>query len=238
VERINLRYQHSPYSPWGARGELPDAGLLIHCFDGHEEDDAPWLPRSVDQGGGPSTLVSASLIFAEQCRNDPRAGGYPGYHLFGHSCANGGIVFRPRVANVLCGNPGDAGGYCHRFCPPTEGGGACGYATGQDRRSWAPADVHVYLQRETLERNRGAKRNNRYNEFVLDGQQWAAQLPGIIDAFLAPNMEGTTHDAHRKFLERYSLTAEDVPSLVFTCDCASPFVAGGLVSLDPCRRGG
>ena len=37
-----------------------------------------------------------------------------------------------------------------------------------------------------------------------------------------------------RFVDAYGLRAEDVPVLVFTCDCERPFALGKLVPYDPC----
>lgn len=163
---------------WGEEGELPDAGLLIHCFDGHEAKDTPWTPTSAKlYSYTPCTKcmphvswdLSTSLIFKEQTTalsGAPNPKGHaPVDYLFGGGCG-GGLVFRPRENRVQCGNAQDCGGYCHEMCPDTEGvpdkahGPTCS-------SSWAPKDIHVYLERETRERRGGAYRNNVYNEFII-----------------------------------------------------------------------
>jgi len=62
AERIMNRYKRSPFeAPWPSDGTLPDVGLLVHCFDRHEDVERPWRPTL---GGGlhGSSDVSASFI--------------------------------------------------------------------------------------------------------------------------------------------------------------------------------
>lgn len=70
--------------------------------------------------------------------------------------------------------------------------------------AWHPQDTGVYLQREMYAIEGGARRNNPYNEFLMDGTKWDSGLPGVIDGFLAgthENRESAAH-AHRDFLSR------------------------------------
>ena len=56
---INARFWKSPFSSalWPSSGALADAGVLLHCFDGYEDNAHPWKARD-----GISD-ISASLIF-------------------------------------------------------------------------------------------------------------------------------------------------------------------------------
>lgn len=129
LERINQRYRRSPFdSPWPVDGALPDAGLLVHCFDDHEDVSHRWRPRpGTDEV---HNKLSSSLIFAAQCVSwgrDARSpdapdslpnGLTPFHNLFGGGCGFGGVIFRPGpTTSVLCGNEADCGGYCHPWCP-------------------------------------------------------------------------------------------------------------------------
>ena len=93
----------------------------------------------------------------------------PGKQLFGHACANGGVVLRPGTHHkVLCGHARDHGAYCGKFCPSTtasssvrggrellsmasgaRGGDEAGGGGARCAQAWAPEDVAVYLRRET-----------------------------------------------------------------------------------------
>ena len=131
-----------------AGGEVPDAGVLIHCFDSYEDHARPWRPS----GRGD---FSGSFIFAAQKAAASAGGGDGRLPLF-NSCGNGGLVFAPgRFSCVKCGNGGDAGGHCHRRCPPPEPLAADAIADlsypGDDCTggSWAPTDAGAYLERVT-----------------------------------------------------------------------------------------
>ena len=94
--------------------------------------------------------------------------------------------------------------------------------------SWAPSDIHLYLQHETRERRDGAYRNNVYNEFIIDGVQWNTQLPQSIDAFIVGQVGSAgakqAEEVHKRFLATYpSLTAEDVPLLELTGSARNAF---------------
>lgn len=54
VERINMRYARAPYAAWADDGLLPSAGVLVHCFDGHEVSDSAY--RVTVGGGGARRL--------------------------------------------------------------------------------------------------------------------------------------------------------------------------------------
>jgi len=224
VQRITERYLRSPYEVvWPANGTLPDAGLLVHCFDRHEDNERPWRPVI---GGGVhgSSDVSASLIFAEQCRTHNyyrrRA---PGDFLFDHGCQQGGVIFRMGVGCVSCGNAQD----CDGFCDAGE--------------SWRPSQIASKLREETLTRAGAdpyqARRNNPYNEFVVDGEAgWLDELPGVIEALLVGTKVGIVQVRDR-FAEEYGLDPQSIPTLGHTCDCEEPFVLADLVPFDPCMGG-
>jgi hypothetical protein len=58
---------------------------------------------------------------------------------------------------------------CHEMCPETDASSEVHSLTCPSTFSWAPADIHLYLKKETLARRGGATRNNVYNEFIIDG---------------------------------------------------------------------
>ena len=144
--------------PWPSDGSLPSSGVIVHCFDGVEGNtpETKWRPavalkKSPDH---PST----SLIFAEQTINqDGRQVVGIGKQLFGHACANGGVVLKPGkgVNKLLCAHEKDHGAYCGEFCPRALDlfSGRVGVPEDMQppwcAQAWAPADVHVYLRRAT-----------------------------------------------------------------------------------------
>ena len=87
VEEINTRFQRSPFEvSWPYDGLVPDAGLLVHCFSGREEEAA----HPFDHGFTSSDL-QATLIFRGQ-----NVAGKPRIPLVG-SCTSG-VVFKPGMA--------------------------------------------------------------------------------------------------------------------------------------------
>lgn len=233
IERINARFQRSPYDPWPSDGTLPDAGLLVHCFDGLESAAERWHPIVAGASGKPHP--SGSIIFMEQCLN-PANEPYlaPGVPLFGHACAQGGVILRPGRVKIFCGNAHDSGARCVDYCAspgaPTEGqteggreegetpevahdeGEDQGEEEGEHRRSaaadaepapcngaWAPDGVHYWLRLDVL-----AKRKRPdfmdYNEFLIDGNSWEANLPSSIEAFMSSRNEGDVERTHAQFL--------------------------------------
>ena len=228
VARINARYRRSPYAPWPADGILPDAGLLVHCFDGHEAGEK-WRPAIGMQNHG-SSDISGSLIFKDQTNlaSGVTGGRSPGDFLFGHACADGGLIFRNGVAKVVCGNGQDAGQECgtqHPYCPRTTtetpvSGPPCAGA-------WHPRDIHIYLQRDVrADAVHGGW--TLYNEFLIDGLAWDGALPDVIDAFM---VGGAAAAAHAEFLAKHGLTAGEVPLVRITDDVDNLFeeVAGDPV---------
>lgn len=240
---VNERYRRSPYAPWPDDGSLPDAAILIHCFDDHEHTTARYAPLSHVAGSaaaaaGQDTLVSTSLIFAEQTSYSGTPHAYDS--LFGGGCSRGGVIFRPGSSTkILCGNGGDSGGYCHELCPATTVTSSttaptCAEPACPKFCSWAAHDVHIYLQRHTNQRARGENTVTEwelgrqqsdfawtsYNEFLVSAAVWNRSLPRSIEAFVDGEFAAT---AHADFLRRYGLQARDVPILRISADTASPF---------------
>jgi len=192
---------------------------LIHCFDAYEQHEQSWKPRDemLDTG------LSGSFVFLAQ-RHSPSVRRVP---LFS-PCASG-LVFRPGVTKIMCGNGGDAGGHCSSFCPSLRflplneqaqaqqdyPGDGCGSGL-----SWAPEDVGPFLHRV----NGFQKRQGRsfYNEFLIDPRHWIEHLPDIIEAYFIMDdvSEGELHglsyarQAHHAFRQAYHLTSADVPLLM------------------------
>jgi len=215
----------------------------VHCFDGVEGATEKWRPavalhKSHDH---PST----SLIFAEQTINfEGRQVIGVGQQLFGHGCANGGVVLRPGMHTVLCGHGKDHGAYCGGFCTHLHEPRPHGHhlnaslhergALGQPcRDAWAPQDIGGYVRRET-EAYRQDPGYGHYNEFLVDGLVWDANLPWSIDAFLTG---ATSATAHAAFLQKYQLTDLEVPLLTMTRKLDELLVPGvrfGDGGGDPC----
>lgn len=213
----------SPYASWPVDGSLPSAGVVIHCFDGVEGIAEKWRPAVAL--GTSADPPSTSLIFAEQCVNhDGRQVLGPGKELFGHACANGGVILRPgRFHRVLCGHARDHGAYCGAFCPP-----ASRHDATRCTDAWAVADIGDYVRLET-DHYRNHPGWGNYNEFLLDGVWWDAHLPWSIDAFLTSRGDGgLAQRAHAAFLARYAdeITTADVPLVSMTPTLTEAFVVG------------
>lgn len=112
-----------------------------------------------------------------------------GKELFGHACANGGVVLRPGAAiKVQCGHSKDHGAYCGGFCPHVDPRAAEGEPC---YSAWAPEDIGVYLRRQTKS-YRTDPGWGYYNEFLVDGNVWDEHLPWSIDAFITSKNDGGT----------------------------------------------
>ena len=73
-----------------------------------------------------------------------------------------------------------------------------------DGRPWKPHDLGQFLKREKFSR--------QYNEFIVDGFYWNQNLPHSIEAIvIGDGGKAKASALHQRFLEAYSLTAEQVP---------------------------
>lgn len=147
VQRINDRYQRTPYGRWPTDGTVPNNGLLIHCFDGVEGYTDKWVPNIAK--GVTADDPSGSLIFREQSLSlGGEAHFAPGVALFGHACSEGGVVLRPGAVNrIRCGHGQDSGAHCNDLCEHVPESASHDAPTCHG--SWAPQDVGIYLQRDT-----------------------------------------------------------------------------------------
>ena len=240
VDRINARYQRAPFDPWAEDGTLADAGLLIHCFDAVECPDEKWRPGI--GCGSSADNPSGSVIFRDQCLSPDGAPHFaPGVSLFGHACSGGGVILRPgRATRILCGHGKDFGARCGAFCPPTERG-ATDLAGPKCASAWRPADVHTYLFRETDDYRRNPEWGH-YNEFIIDGRHWDANLPDAVEAFMSGRSGAEVERVHADFLQKHGLRAEGVdgvPLLTMTPNMQLPFAVGARYASegDPTRLG-
>lgn len=185
---------------------MPDAGLLIHCFDGYEGDGTAAALYAPSDG---HDAVSASLIYGAQS-----GAGNPSAFLFSTCATRGGLVLRPGASTrVMCASAADSGGTC--VAGPGEAPMATesphGLYNGDDypgdgcrRCRWAPPAIHGYLRRVTHWQQ--AHRRPFYNEFVLSAAHWKAGLPEIIEATFGPQGER----AHAALVNHFGARASGV----------------------------
>lgn len=67
-----------------------------------------------------------------------------------------------------------------------------------------------------------------YNEVILDGDEWKAELPSIIEAVFMLDGASAQHqqraiEAHAAFLQSYGLREEDCPLLIYDPARSIPF---------------
>ena len=205
VESLNERFRANPYSPWPEDGALSFDGVLIHCIDGYENHDQPWLPDH--------PLMSASLIFRDQ-QVAPDAP----MPLF--TCVEGGVIFRPGPATkLICGNAGDSGGGCNSFCDPADGvGDVAGFSFPGDGcgSSWRPKDFGNYLARVSKWQQLNGRQD--YNEIIVEGAgpkaRWSKQPSDTVAAFFVLKGSDGVEVAryhHANFLRAFGLSAETHP---------------------------
>ena len=138
---------------------------------------------------------------------------------------SGGLIMRGEANKLLCAYSGDGGTrgvVCHgeAQCVPgcvQPGGEWCDALRGTgdgwcDGRPFAPKLLSTVLNRFML--NPGA-----YNEMVFDASTWGRNLPHSVLAIFYPDNAGDdgqfiARDAHRRMLQEYKLTADELPLVV------------------------
>lgn len=151
--------------------------------------------------------------------------------IYSNGYSPDGVVLRPGVEGlIVCGTEHDTGqGACKLpLCPsvPLAGDRYNPWRDGRDgcERSWRPGDFGVFLKRSSTWQKE-VQANGRqmdYNEIVLSGQVWNAQLPRTIEAFFGG---AKARQQRQSFLEAFpEVRPEDVPLLTFNpSDWAEPF---------------
>ena len=207
VDRINSRYNN--FVPGSSR--LEDIGVIVHGIDFTEDPKRPWAVCSPDSSdcGFLSDRMSASVIWKVK-----------GTAAFG---GGGGVVLNPKHSRVLCIYGGD-GGTRGKTCNPPGATDSCipgcvassrdewcdGHGARNswcDGKPWRPSQLGTFLQLD------GGM--TTYNEAIIDGFYWNANLPHSIEALIgSPNDPGAVK-LHERFLSTYRLTKNDVPLLIF-----------------------
>ena len=184
--------------------------MLIHLLDGYENHEAPWVPADGLRD------VSTSFIFGAMRHRD----GQNRIPIFGGGGLGLGIIFRPAVTSIRCGNGADAGGHCHPECEwedmkfdpdiPYPGDGCGG-------NSWSPQHVGMFLERVNGYHQK--RDRSYYNEFIVDGIRWAANMPRTVEAiFEVGGDEGKIEEGRaviRDMAKAYHFTPERLPLLSF-----------------------
>ena len=203
VATLNERFHDKPYGAWPDDSTLAFSGVLVHCIDGYESHDQPWLPEH--------PYMSSSLIFADQRVDDDPIPVF--------TCKDGGVIFRPGASTKLvCGNAADSGGACHAFCKPApEVGDVASFSFPGDGcgSSWRPPDFGNYLARTAAWRKMNHRSN--YNEIIVEGagpqSQWSGHAASTIGAFF--QIKGSALDVvryhHANFLRAYNLDESTHP---------------------------
>ena len=131
VQMLNERFLRKPWDvSWDPRGELPDAGVLVHGLDGRESHAEPWRPlqphRPELEDSWTTMFIKQSGSYIYGAQRDAN-GGANGIPLFPSGM---GLVFRPGTRHgsrsfnrIFCGFGSDAGGRgeCHpasEYCKP------------------------------------------------------------------------------------------------------------------------
>jgi hypothetical protein len=219
---------------------LADIGLLMHQWDGLEEQGRAWemcIRNCVCQGATIDGRISAMAIYQGlRDRIDRIAVPLP----FGD---RGGILLNPKFATLDClygidgatyniqnsALPGCSQTFCDARDPYDRNGvQLCGF-NGAPAAAWAPQDLKKLLE---LHAAKGALYHapgwhSGYNEFILNSRQHNLYLPESIQAFFFPKGQSPQSwglgygvpvdvvELHRKFLQRYDKSDHEVPLLVF-----------------------
>ena len=225
VDRINARYRNVDLS-WAAGMPITDlGGVLVHGVDSQEDPERPWAvcsPKS-PSCGFLSDRMSTSLIFRGK-----------GTTSFG---GGGGVILNPLATRILCaygGDGGTRGKLCHPpglsetcipgcispdsdphsagWCKPSEALGS----SWCDGHPWKPSDLGQFLKLDQASQG--------YNEIMVDGFYWNAQLPHSIEAIVTSPGDPQAQAMHAKFIKAYGLKASDVPLVSFNkASIDSPF---------------
>mmetsp|Transcript_36873 Transcript_36873/g.61063 ORF Transcript_36873/g.61063 Transcript_36873/m.61063 type:complete len:441 (+) Transcript_36873:21-1343(+) len=205
--------------------DLERAGILIHQLDGMGSSDSSWLPCPEPWC---ADRLSATLINKQV--------------PYLYSSTARGIVINSTRVSVLCSFSFD-GGTDQRICSPPGSSPMClpgcyrqkNSGAGDDwcdfRKTydlgfcaWHPEWLQGMMRQQLvgLVAREGltacGKPQCLYNEVVLDGQAWLAQLPEAVEAFFVPtgappSEERAARDARRAFLSRFHVSASNVPMM-------------------------
>ena len=234
---LNARFRDARPS-----SDLSAAGLVMHQFDRLELAGAPWKACNFHcdselNGQSLTGRLSTSIM-------------YGGMHSRGDRQAvplvsnDGGVIARASEINISClfgidgasvglsGGP-NGDGCPWYWCDPSgniEANGYCGFWGAPPQAAWRPQDLAKLLElHEKFGEPYGQPGyHSGYNEAIVDGWSWNANLPNTVEAFFelegsgvqatpdhGRGQAGYVRDAHRRFLEEYGITNMEVPLLKF-----------------------
>ena len=221
ADKINYRFRN--YQPGEGTAWESFPAVIVHGIDHTEDPTYPYMvcsPESPDCGFL-SDRMSASVIWKGK-----------GAAAFG----GGGFLLNPNHTRILCIYGGD-GGTRGKLCRPPGVSDDCipgckaspfdqwcdGAQAGSswcDGKAWRPNDLGQMLALD--------EGSDTYNEAILDGYYWNAQLPHSIEAVLTSPNNPVLRRMHQQFLRRYGVTAEQIPLLTFHKeDLNTPFRVDG-----------
>ena len=207
IQMINTRF-HLP-KPGNNLVEAGPRGILVHMLDEYEDikGGREWAMcldgclRNVD-------FFAATLIYSRK----PCV-----YWDKSHPDASSGIIMSPHTP-ILCGFHNDVGS-AHKLH-----GGCAG--------DWNASTLDATL----------ALQHGKINEMIIDGMWWDRHLPEAVEAFFylappksklgfgklhcewraaTPAMIADIRASHRRFLQRFGLTKQEVPLLRYDADTFS-----------------
>lgn len=208
LSAINLRFLHGHPT-----NDIAEAGVIMRAFDGLENPWRPWEPCPQDN---PSLAMCAR--FADRF---PTSLVWPGHTSVYTGNGDGGLIIRPDAFKAhsppfKCAYHGDGTTMSKGNEPCPE------LCTSPGAKWWRCAWPPNHLQR-MME----AQKPEDHNEVVLDTSVWVASLPATIEAIYAVPYGDDSHararGVHRDYLERYGLSAKDVPLLMYRFDQSPPF---------------
>ena len=229
VAELNARFHRLPYNATGWP-MTADASILLHMQDGWEVAGEEW--RSYPAAAG----LYCSIVHAGQ-HVEGRRERMPLFGCEYDYCVEraGGLIFRPGRTPILRGAGGEGASWACESPPSDEmvtpelvshfdyPGDGCG-------GTWQPADFGKLLERQALWQKMYARLG--HNEIIVDSgsSRYVDALPWPIDAFFMIGTGGPVDPQseiagfHAAFLERYQISAADVPLVYLDPDnWAVPF---------------
>ena len=214
VEVINARFRAGRPS-----SDLSEAGVIIHIFDEQHQQREPWEP-----GYHSSSHLSCSVIHAGLRDRGDR----PGVPL---PFSDGGLVIRPSETSISCAYAVDAAsmsehskeglsGCPNLWCAPPFEGKGCGFRRHRPKSAWHGEDLKhmLALHMEFGDAWHPPGFHSGYNEVIIQANVWKSHLPSVVEAVFRVKDCECQHvrdvaAAHANFLQRWGLSAAQVPLL-------------------------